>query len=234
MNEMSEAQISFSELGKLLMDFQEKRLRGLPAKGAIQHEFSENFEHKMGKLIRHERKPYYPLIKTKARAAIVVVILILFLLTTTAFAIEPIRNKVFDFFLNIFEEFSIVTVDGNKETEVPTSIIDQYEPGYLPEGYVFSEENKTNDFITTYYVREEPFDEISLTQSTKQSFTPIIDTEGVSTTETELSNGLKGFYCTNKGVSIMILHNEYYAFMISSQGDLDALIKFAESITIQK
>jgi hypothetical protein len=234
MNEMPKAQISSSELGKLLMDFHEKRLRSLPSEYSIQHEFSENFENKMGKLIREERKPYYPLIKTKARAAIIVVILILFLLTTTAFAIEPIRNKVFDFFLNIFEEFSIVTVDGDEEAEAPTSIIDQYEPGYIPEGYVFSDENKTNDFITTYYVHEEPFDEISWTQSTKQSFTPTIDTEGVDTTEIELSNGMKGLFCTNKSVSIMVLHNEYYAFMVSSQGNLNELIKFAESLTIEK
>lgn len=231
---MAEAQISSSELGKLLMDFQEKRLRGLPFEYSIKHEFSKNFENKMEKLIRRERKPYYPLIKTKARTVIIVVILILILLTTTAFAIEPIRNKVFDFFLNIFEEFSIVTVDGDKEADAPARIIDQYEPGYIPEGYVFSEENKTNDFITTYYVRESPFDEISLTQSTKQSFTPTIDTEGVVTIEIELSNGLNGLYCTNKGVNIMVLHNEYYAFMVSSQGNLEELIKFAESLITKK
>lgn len=230
---MSEAQIS-SELGRLLMGFHEKRLRGLPSEYSIKHKFSKIFEHKMRNLIRQERKPYFPLIKTKVRVAITVLVLLLFLLTTTAFAIEPIRNKVFDFFLNIFEEFSIVTVDGNKETEAPASIVDQYEPGYIPEGYAFLEVNKTNDFITTYYVCEEPFDEISLTQSTKQSFTPTIDTEGVSTTEIELSNGMKGFYCTNKGVNIIILHNSEYAFMISSQGEMEELIKFAESIKIQK
>ncbi len=231
---MSRVCLSSAELGELLMSFQEKRLEAFPSDLTDKHKFSKGFEDRMQKLIRQERTPYYPLIKTKARIAVVVVMAILFLMTTTAFAIEPIRNKVFDFFINIYEEFSIVTVDNNREEAAPISILDQYEPGYIPEGYVFSEENKTEDFISTYYVCENPFDEISLTQSIKQSFVPIVDTEGVTTTEIKLSNGMKGFYCTNKGVNIMVLHNADYAFMISSQIKLNELIKFAESLKVVK
>ena len=224
--------LSSNELGQQLMSFQQNRLEQLHLDYMAKHEFSKGFEAKMQKLIRRERKPYYPFIKTKARIAVVVVMAILFLMTTTAFAIEPIRNKVFDFFINIYEEFSIVTVDDNREETAPISILDQYEPSYIPEGYVFSEENKKEDFISTYYVCENPFDEISLTQSIKQSFVPIVDTEGVTTTEIKLSNGMKGFYCTNKGVNILVLHNADYAFMISSQIKLDELINFAESLKV--
>lgn len=231
---MCKALISPAKLSKLLMDFQETRLQNLPLEYPVKYEFSKDFENRMEKLIRRERKPYYPLIKTRVRTAILLVSLILLFLVTTAFAIEPIRNKIFGFFLDVFDEFSIVSADYNDEKMAPTSIIDKYEPTYIPEGYFFFAEDKSNEFITTYYLRESPFDEISLTQSIKKGFAPMIDTEGVATTAIKLSNGMKGLYCRNKGVNIMVLHNDYYAFMISSQGNLDELIEFAESLITKK
>ena len=234
---MSKIYISSSELSESLMKFQEKRLEKLSSDDMIGHEFSKKFEAKMQMLIRRERKPYYPFIKTRVRVAVVVAVIVFLLMTTTVFALEPLRNKVFEFLINIFDEFSIVTIDDTAYDDaeaVPVSILDQYKPSYIPEGYYFSEENKTEDIVYIYYVHESPFDEISLTQSTKQSFTPTIDTEGVATTEIGLSNGMKGFYCTNKGVNIMVLHNADYAFMISSQIKLDELIKFAESLKAEK
>lgn len=234
---MSRERISSAELGELLMIFQDKRLETLPSGIMVEHEFTKDFETKMQKLIHRERKPYYTLINTKARVAVLVGIIILTLMTTTVFAFEPLRNKVFEFFINIFEEFSIVMVDDHPYKigqSTPASILNQYEPDYIPVGYAFSEGNKTEDFIATYYIREDSLDEISLTQCTKQSFMPTIDTEGVATTGIELSNNMKGFYCTNKSVNIMVLHNVDYAFMISSQAELSELIKFAESLRAKK
>jgi hypothetical protein len=234
-NKMQKISISSDTFGELLVGFQEKRLEILSSRAGA-HEFSKGFEAKMQKLIRRERKPYYPLVKTKARIVAVVAVLVFLLMTTTALAVEPIREKVFEFFVNAFKEFSIVTVedvDAN-EAPAPTSIEDRYIPGYIPEGYALVEEDKSENFISTYYESNHPFNEIGLEQWTKQSFTPTINTEGITTTDIRLSNGMTGFYCTNKGVYIMVLQNQEYAFLLSSQGELDELMAFIESLIVEK
>lgn len=235
MNEISKISVSPGELGEVLMRFQEKRAEALFF-DAAEHEFSNGFEARMQKLIRRERKPYYPFIKTKARVAAVVAALVFILMTTTALALESLRNKVFEFFVNIYKEFSIVTVDDAvaNEASTPTSIEEQYVPSCIPEGYTLVEEDKSENFVSAYYARHNPFNEIGLEQWTKQSFTPTINTEGVTTTDIQLANGMNGFYCTNKGVHIMVLHNDEYAFLLSSQGGLDELMKFAESLDVEK
>lgn len=233
MRDMSKKSISRAKLSEALLKFQTERIDEL-YQNIPEHEFSPEFELKMKRLINKVGKPYYPFIKTRARIVAVVAALIILLSATTVLASETLRKTVFDFFVNIYEEFSIVTVDetSNNHSTSPETIEVVYSPS-IPAGYTLVENLKTDNLISHYYVRQDPFNEISVKQQTKLSFTPTIDTENVDTTNIELSNGMQGFYCTNKGVHLMVLHNADYAFLLTSQGDLEELIDIAESLSIK-
>lgn len=232
---MAKVELTAAELGKILEIYQELELKQLPTEDELDHEFSEAFEKRMAKLFRRVGKPYYPFIRTRARVAVSIAVLVLVLLTSTVMAVAPLRQRVFDFFQDIFQDHSIVTVDGDKLGEAPVTIQVRYVPSYIPAGYAFVDEHVREVFVSSIYRREDPHDQIFLTQSTKQSFTPAIDSEDVETADIELANGMKGMRVTKQNANMLVLHNDDYAFLLSSQsGDLNELIKFAESLTPEK
>ncbi|MCL2867697.1 MAG: DUF4367 domain-containing protein, partial [Clostridia bacterium] len=149
-------------------------------------------------------------------------------------SIHSFRIKVFEFIVDVFQPYSIVTIDDLPHHNIenaPATIRERYVPAYLPEGYILVEDIVADVSISSFYAFTGPLDEISFIQSTKASYGSLVNTEDADIVEITLHNGLQGFYCHNRGIYIMVLHNTDYAFSIVSAIEFDELIKFAESLS---
>lgn len=214
------------KLAEALLQYRVERMKYLPDPSECSVTFSPQFERNMAKLIRKQRKPYYYFMNTIQKKIAIAAAIIIIIFTTTAFASEYARTKIHEFWVDTFPQFSVVSVEENRA--VPTKILDEYLPRYIPEGYSISSDSKTDVSYSIVYQADN--DVLVFEQLTKESFIPVIDTESVPITEIILNNGLSGFYCSNKDVNILVLHNDEYSFLLTSQISIDELIKIGESI----
>lgn len=85
------------------------------------HEFSKKFQKKMSKLIKYREKPYYNRINTFGKRVACVIAICIFISTITIINIDALREKVFNFSVNIFSNYSSVQYDVQNE-EYPMTI----------------------------------------------------------------------------------------------------------------
>ncbi len=107
-------------------------------------DFSAKYRRRMNRLIKDQRKPYYPLIKTTFRRVVFVAIAAM-LMTITAFAaVPPLR----EWFIGLFTSQHEANADVNTAIgEIPTNELPDgfilAEPKFIPEG--FKEETRNYD-----------------------------------------------------------------------------------------
>ena len=111
--------------------------------------FSENFENKMQKLIRAQKKSYFYLINTVGKRVAVIILAIMISLTATTFGVKAIRESVIKFITETFEKFTAVSVE-NEETEAQVEII-KTAPQYIPEGYTLESEMESDGIYRVIY-----------------------------------------------------------------------------------
>lgn len=112
----------------------------IPPEEEIEWEFSPRFERKMRRLIRANNYGYWNLINTSAKRAACIAALIVLLLST-AMAIRPIRERVIQFFIEVYEDFYEITFGEEESDDLyaapdPASeTMTRYTLAQLPEGY---------------------------------------------------------------------------------------------------
>lgn len=108
----------------------------LAAANETDHIFSDNFNLRSEKLIKRQKKSYYPLICTSARRAACVIIAFFVISMTTVLSVDALRKPFFDFIINIFTDHSEINFEGDLDTNAPDKIIDKYEIGYELTGMI--------------------------------------------------------------------------------------------------
>ena len=76
--------------------------------------FSEDFENKMQKLIKMQKKSYFHLINTVGKWVAVIILAIMISLTATTFGVKAIRESVIKFITETFEKFTAVSVEDDE------------------------------------------------------------------------------------------------------------------------
>jgi len=79
--------------------------------------FSAKFERKMERLLRAQRKPYYPLVNTNFKKAVLAMAVVFILMITTVFSVSALREPVIRFFVEVYEKFSQVFFHQPQEEE---------------------------------------------------------------------------------------------------------------------
>ncbi len=92
----------------------------------IAFEFSDKFEADMQRLLNQASKPYYYFINTVGKRVAVIAVVLLIVLTTTVFSVEALRKPVIEFFVTVFEQFSVVVFGEEPNEKMPS---DDY---YIP------------------------------------------------------------------------------------------------------
>jgi len=197
----------------------------LPSDSQISHEFSKEFFEKMQLLVQKSKQSNTKKSQGWRKRLAVGIAAILVLLSTTAMAVPPIREKIFEFVGDVYEQFTHIYFDSSDNTTNETDFRPSI-PSYIPEGFSLVIE----DFDTiVFLLYEDGTESISYEQIPIEDASVHINTEGIALEELEF-NGLPAKYYSNQGKQNLFWYDEQYLYMVSSTLDKNIVFKIAESI----
>ncbi len=139
-----------SELKEAFREAARREFAMVPPEAELHWVFSPRFERKMRRLIHAQEHGYWNLINTAAkRAAIVAAILVLLL--TSVMAIKPVRQRVIQFFVDVYEEYFEIRFGEEEKDDIdptPQPMV-RYTLTELPEGYEEVEYIDSEHFLWT-------------------------------------------------------------------------------------
>jgi len=166
------------------------------------------------------------------RKRLIAVMLVLAVLIS-ALSISSARDRLFDFFIRIYERYSELsfvepraTVGTTTATDPRTVNSNGLLPDRIPPGYIESERQELIGFVQIVYA-DKTGSEVLFSRQLADGLQIGIDTEGVQT-ESVTIHGTKGLYYSNKGVQNVIWKEGPFVYSISGIIDKDGLIDMAE------
>lgn len=185
------------------------------------YEFSEDYLNKKEKLIKNQSHIYYPLIKTTGRRIASAIIAAVIMGTTTVAAYAPARNAVKNFFLRIFNDHSVVSVQYDSEDIGDhKSRIEKRYSITVPDGFVLdeSESVSTSSHIGLRYYSENKFESIYFDQYTADTYSSYYDNERGHFKSSSDKFGNEFMIYTNDDFINILWDNGEYIFVLS--GDI--------------
>lgn len=189
------------------------------------HIFSEKFCHKMRRLIRMERKPYYKVINTASRRVACAIVTLLVTAGVTVMSVEALRTEFINFIVETFEKFSAIYSDNYENS--PKEFEKIYEIGY------HTDEFKLDYFASTEIYRHSIYvdgsDVIYFYQNIKDSFDIGVNTKGYEIIEAAVGE-YPALYYEKNGYSHVIWDDGSYVFCIYTNLGKDKAFEIAETI----
>lgn len=171
------------------------------------HVFSERFEKKMNKLIRKEAAHPWAVSHTLARNLIAAAIVII-LLFTLCMSVGAIRNTIFKFFREHFEDHDKIIFEMPEKKRIEQ----EYIITKLPDGFSLDEEEKNDIFIRRSY-KNEKGDYVTLDQEISLSNGSVFDNERTEYDFIEI-DGHGVFISTETSIVILAWDQDGYAFLL--------------------
>lgn len=200
------------------------------------YEFSKDYLNKKEKLIKNQSRIYYPLIKTTGRRIASAIIAAAIMGTTTVAAYAPARNAVRNFFLRIFNDHTVVSVQhDSKDIGDHKSKIEKQYSITVPEGFVLdeSESVSTDNYIELCYYSDDKKKSIYFDQYTADSYSSYYDNErGHFKTSSDKFGNEFMIYINDDFISIL-WDNGKYIFEICSNLDKRSVLELCESTKIK-
>ena len=189
---------------------------------------SPEFHARMAKLLARRRRGYYRMFGTWGRRVASILIALLVATTTVTFSVKALREKVIEFFAEVFGTHTVVTfVDDTPD--VPDEItFEPRKPSYIPEGYVVEQEIKSSTMYVVLWT-DEKNNQVCYRQLQKESIKIHVDTEEVLHTKITI-NSYDGISYSNKGIQTILFSDDRYTYTLSGFCSSEELIKVAESI----
>lgn len=208
-----------SELKKLVPLYCDK-LNSLDLSLYENYEFSKDYLNKKEKLIKNQSRIYYPLIKTTGRRIASAIIAAAIMGTTTVAAYAPARNAIKNFFLRIFNDHSVVSVQhDSKDIGDHKSKIEKQYSITVPEGFVLdeSESVSTSSNIGLRYYSENKSESIYFDQYTADSYSSYYDNERGHFKFSSDKFGNEFMIYTNDDFINILWDNGEYIFSLSGE-----------------
>ena len=207
----------------------------VPDEKNIKWTFSPQFLRKIKKLNVANRLGYWQFINnTSKRIACVVAILIL--LTSVVVRIEPVRRTVLEFFVELYDRFSVITY-GEERTAVGSeteSTMPRYTFSVLPEGFVEVEFQDLTLFYRTIYSNKNE-EEIILEQSNGQEVITL-DKELADTAVVQSESGVEVICYSLENSVTLIWTQDSYSFNMTCSGKLtvDQALQLIDTLVLKK
>lgn len=191
----------------------------------IQHEFSPEFERKIEKLIRKEKKFLWHFVNTASKRVAVIAAVFVMLLTT-ACSVEAIREPIVRFLIEVYESFTEYTFEGDKSD----TITKEYQMSTVPEGFTQTDYFKEDAVIITTYENSDG-DMIRFSQSITTDTNLFIDNESSVTKIIDVSGREVHLYIQD-GLTSAIWLEDTYLFKVFCHGDFSeqSVIDIIETI----
>ena len=209
-----------SELKKLVPLYCDE-LNSLDLSSYENYKFSKDYLNKKEKLIKSQNRIYYPLIKTTGRRIASAIIAAAIMGTTTVAAYAPARNAIKNFFLRIFNDHSVVSVQYDSEDigDHKSRIEKQYSIT-VPEGFVLDENESvsTDNYIELCYYSDDKKKSIYFDQYTADTYSSYYDNERGHFKTSSDKFGNEFMLYTNDDFINILWDNGEYIFSLS--GDI--------------
>lgn len=199
----------------------------LPSDHEIDHEFSDEFQRKMKKLIRQSKSKSSSGIMVFIRRRAVAIVAAILILIGCAMSISPVRAAIIEFINWVYEEFTYIFF--NQESPSSQDLTDEfivYEPTYIPEGFILKHKY-IGDFSLMEY--ENGKDYIIYNQQGVEDVSTGFNTEGVQIEEL-VFKGMPARYYSNEGIQSLIWYDEHYIYSVSSSLERDVVFEIANSV----
>ena len=125
-----------ADLREAFREAARREFAAVPPEAELDYTFSPRFERSMRRIIRAQAYGYWMLVNTAAkRVAIAAALLILLL--TSVMAIKPVRERVIQFFIEVYEDYFEIHFGEEESWDLPerTEPMVRYTLTELPEGY---------------------------------------------------------------------------------------------------
>lgn len=203
-----------------------------------EYELSKEFQQKMNKLIRQQKKVYYPVIKTTGRRIAAAIIAAVMMGSVTAVAYEPAREAIKDFFMKHFGTHDVVetnyvieNIDINSSYYTKIRIEEEYEIA-VPDGFELEEYYNDDCSINCRYSNGKDF--IDFEQIPAGIYSESIDNERSKSYNYTDDEGNKYLvYEWNKS-KLFIWNNGEYVFEISSNLDKNDIVDLCKSTKLKE
>ncbi len=191
------------------------------------HTFSPKFEKRMNKLIRRRKKPYYKIINTAGKRVAVIVGFFVIISFSTIMSVDALREAFKNFFVSIFEKFSIVR--SSDESSSPDSIEAIYTITSGLGKYTISYQEQDEISNNTVY-EDEDGHTIDFCQYVKSAYDTMINTENTVIESIDINGKEAMIYRDNHNYHIIIWDIGDYIITINSNIGKDELISIAKSV----
>lgn len=192
------------------------------------YQFSPKFEKKMQRLIRSERRFYYPLVKTPARRLVTIAVTVIIALSVLTMSVEALRNAFFRFLSEVFHTHT--TVESSETASSPTNFREVYAPAEIPDQFELIEKSDIateSIYLSLYYRKDDRY--IIFHQWLKSKYGANINTEQDEAESIEI-NGFEGFMVDMGSDCLITWDVGDYILEITSNIGKNALISIAESV----
>lgn len=208
--------------------FQKNWVAKYPDKAELDGKFTYSKRHikRMDRLLKNYDSWFYRATCTTKRQVVAASVVILIGFNTLMITNVEARAAVINFSVEVYERFSTI-VFQNEET-TPNTIIDFYEPEYVPDGFEKTNSENLQIFCKTTYERGD--EQIIFNQTILSEAKVHADSEG-STVENIMINEEAGVIIYNKGYYTVFWSNGIYNFDLFGK-DKDDILNMARSIKI--
>jgi len=176
----------------------------------------------------------------------VVCFITIILLATSTLAVEAVRIKVLNFFVNVQQQYTEIRIkekSGEPSLEekdivsknVPSNWKNDYAPLNIPAGYFINNSVNGDNFKTIEYANGR--NEIIIYQQFDEQVISNIDTENADSINEITVQGHKGLLINKDGERTITWSNDVKVFLIMAEnGNLqeEDMIRMAESVTLIK
>ena len=190
------------------------------------HEFSARFERKMRKLIKKQRRFYFPLVKTPLRLSFTVIAMVILMTVTTMMSVGAVREAIFNFFINTFSTHS--DINAIDDDQHPDTIEDIYEITYDLSGYEVNFESYLERQRIISYLKNGK--EIIFEQHVNDAFNVRANTEGAEIFHVDLNGYDAMYYYNNLDYHNLIWDNGKYTFWLLSNISKEEFFEIAKSV----
>lgn len=192
----------------------------------IKHEFSVSFESKM-KQIFQQAFGTTGIVKITFiyRQAIAIVAMIVFIVAIP-FSVKAVRTAIFEFFENIYQEFSHYFFVSPDPTPQEFGLFEEYLPSFIPHGFVLVEEDHY-ELVFLHYQSDE--DSIIYQQQRLVDFSMNLNTENISI-DRFIYCGCEAQYFSNQGMQYLLWFDDEYCYLIISTLNRESILKIADSV----
>lgn len=206
--------------------YHKKALSDLPNNEELEKiTFTENFEKKMQKLIKAQKKPHYNMTNSvgKRFACILVAIIALF---TMVMSVSAIREPFIKFIVETFDKYSAIYF-----AEKPTQATHSFEriiPEYIPAGFEITIDNNYDIYSFIEY-KNETGNIFTLQQRYCDENHMLIDTENTQLQKI-LINNEEAIYYEKSDTKYLVFTRGEYGFILIGNLEKEEIIKIAKSV----